>query len=127
MLRQAGKTSLVRALMSPFSICDPIELDDRTVGIDRYEMQLLQNHNTAFADAAIIRSRLSSDCSKCSQVVVAFEKSNYQVSHCNFFSRPKYILKVVSGLNQVDDAQKLRLPTNVQSLWGMPKRMLRSR
>ena len=70
MLRQAGKTSLVRALMSPFSICDPIELDDRTVGIDRYEMQLLSNRNTAFADAAIIRSRLSLDCS--SQVVVAF-------------------------------------------------------
>jgi hypothetical protein len=68
MFLQAGKTSLVRALMSPFSICDPIELDDRTFGIDRHEMQLLPNHDTAFADAAIIRSRLSLDCS--SQVVV---------------------------------------------------------
>ncbi len=72
MLRQAGKTSLVRALMSPFSICDPIDIDDRTVGIDRYEMQLLPNHNTAFADAAIIRSRLSSDCARWFQVVVTF-------------------------------------------------------
>jgi hypothetical protein len=36
-----GKTSLVRALMSPSSKCDPIPLDDRTVGIDRFEMELL--------------------------------------------------------------------------------------
>ena len=37
---QMGKTSLVRALMSPTSKCTPIQLDDRTVGIDRYDMQL---------------------------------------------------------------------------------------
>ena len=36
-----GKTSLVRALMSPSSKCASIDLDDRTVGIDRYDMQLL--------------------------------------------------------------------------------------
>jgi hypothetical protein len=126
MVLQAGKTSLVRALMSPFSICDPIELDDRTVGIDRYEMQLLPNQNTAFADAAIIRSRVSSDCSKRLQVNVALN-TMHQFSHFDFFSRRKCILKMVNGLNQMDDAQKLRLPTNVPSLWGMSKRMLRSR
>ena len=38
---QAGKTSLVRALMSPSCRCCPIHLDDRTVGIDCYDMQLL--------------------------------------------------------------------------------------
>ena len=37
---QMGKTSLVRALMSPSSKCDVIDKDDRTVGIDRHEMQL---------------------------------------------------------------------------------------
>jgi hypothetical protein len=37
---QMGKTSLVRALMSPSSTCDPIAADDRTVGIDHYEMKL---------------------------------------------------------------------------------------
>jgi hypothetical protein len=38
---QAGKTSLVRALVSPSCKCSPIDLDDRTVGIDRYDLQLL--------------------------------------------------------------------------------------
>ena len=35
-----GKTSLVRALMSSSFKCEPIDLDDRTVGIDRHEVQL---------------------------------------------------------------------------------------
>ncbi len=35
-----GKTSLVRALMSSSFTCEPIDLDDRTVGIDRYEVLL---------------------------------------------------------------------------------------
>ena len=35
-----GKTSLVRALMSSSFTCEPIDLEDRTVGIDRYEVQL---------------------------------------------------------------------------------------
>jgi hypothetical protein len=40
-LLQMGKTSLVRALMSPYSLCrPPIALDNRTVGIDRCEMKL---------------------------------------------------------------------------------------
>jgi hypothetical protein len=51
----------------------------------------------------------------------------HEFSHFNFFSRRKNILKMVNGLNQVDDAQKLRLPTNVPSFWGMSKRMLRLR
>jgi GTPase SAR1 family protein len=39
-LLQMGKTSLVRALLSPSFKCDPILLRDRTVGIDRSEMEL---------------------------------------------------------------------------------------
>jgi hypothetical protein len=37
---QMGKTSLVHALMSRSSTCASIAADDRTVGIDRYEMKL---------------------------------------------------------------------------------------
>jgi len=42
-MMQMGKTSLVHALMSPSFKCDHIALDDRTVGIDQYEMKLRSN------------------------------------------------------------------------------------
>ncbi len=37
----AGKTSMVKALMLPSSQCAPIDIGDRTVGIDHYNMKLL--------------------------------------------------------------------------------------
>jgi GTPase SAR1 family protein len=37
---QAGKTSLIKALMSPSSKCAVIDLDNRTIAIDTYDMQL---------------------------------------------------------------------------------------
>ena len=49
---QAGKTSLVRALMSPSCKCSLIDLDDRTVGIDRYEMQLYNCVASSFGTAS---------------------------------------------------------------------------
>jgi Ran GTPase-activating protein (RanGAP) involved in mRNA processing and transport len=45
-LLQAGKTSLVQALMSPSSRCASIDTDDRTVGVDRYHMQLKPNERS---------------------------------------------------------------------------------
>ncbi len=66
---QAGKTSLVRALMSPSSNCASIDVDDRTVGIDCYNMQLTPNHSATFADSAVVPS----DRSKGSEVSAAFE------------------------------------------------------
>jgi hypothetical protein len=40
---QAGKTSLVRALISPSSKCASIHADHRTVGIDHFDNVLLRN------------------------------------------------------------------------------------
>jgi hypothetical protein len=39
-LLQAGKTSLVKAIMSPSSKCAVIDPDNRTIAIDTYDMQL---------------------------------------------------------------------------------------
>ena len=53
-----GKTSLVRALMSTASKCAVIDLDDRTVGIDRYDMQLFPSSpSPSFALARVADSR----------------------------------------------------------------------
>jgi Leucine-rich repeat (LRR) protein len=48
-----GKTSLVRALMSPSSTCCHIELDDRTIGIDCYDMCLHSTSGVAVAAANV--------------------------------------------------------------------------
>jgi GTPase SAR1 family protein len=53
-----GKTSLVKALMSTSSMSSPIAADDRTVGIDRYDLLLeapsIADHNQIAAQQSLI-------------------------------------------------------------------------
>jgi hypothetical protein len=92
---QAGKTSLVRALMSPSFKCAPIDLDDRTVAIDRHDMRLLP---VAAASSSLVLSSSPSS-------LFSSTASASSILPNAFFSAPTFSPALPSALLSTSSAQ----------------------
>jgi GTPase SAR1 family protein len=76
-----GKTSLVKALMSPSSCCAAIHIDDRTIAIDTYDMQLPPSSVGEDDDATTNIDDGSDGCSDSEGSVSMFSDNHQGISN----------------------------------------------